>query len=78
MLQTREAGDFLKDHHNCLPQLQNVEMPAELMILGRIFALIEHPLQRGGNIRAVLRSAAPPRDVALGLCDNFFHYGAWL
>jgi hypothetical protein len=53
-------------------------VPPELMLLGRIFVFSQTPDNASANIRSALRSAAPSKDIAMSLCDCFFHYGSWL
>lgn len=53
-------------------------LPAEILLLGRIFVFSPTPGARAANTRAGLKAAAPPKEVARRLCDNYFTYGAWL
>lgn len=70
-----EAGkDFRSNRLNCSVQ----GLPVELLLMGRIFVFSTTPELGSANIRAALQAAAPPKEVARALCDNFFNYGSWL
>lgn len=74
-LQAPEGGrDFWPSRINCSVQ----GLPAELLLMGRIFVFSGSMEASSANIRATLRASLPPKDVARRLCDNFFSYGAWL
>ncbi|KAG8832049.1 hypothetical protein FRC17_002159 [Serendipita sp. 399] len=54
------------------------EMPAELLLLGRIFVFSSTPDAASATARSALEAAAPPRDIAFALCENYFLFGTWL
>lgn len=53
-------------------------LPAEILMMGRVFTFSQTAAERGTNFRAALKAAAPAKDVALALCKNFFTYATWL
>jgi hypothetical protein len=73
-----EIGDRRKDLRAARMKLPMVGMPAELLLLGRIFTFCPTQEEKLMNSRAALRSAVPSKEIAYRLCDNFFVYGSWL
>jgi hypothetical protein len=66
--------DFFSSRFDCSVQ----GIPAELLLMGRIFVFSGSMEESSANIRATLKASLPPKHVAHRLCDNFFSYGAWL
>ncbi|KAG8872156.1 hypothetical protein FRC20_009718 [Serendipita sp. 405] len=66
--------DFKAARIRCIRE----EMPAELLVLGRIFVFSQSPETASMNARSALRTAAPPREIAYSLCENYFLFGTWL
>ncbi|CAG7845937.1 SubName: Full=Uncharacterized protein {ECO:0000313/EMBL:CCA77995.1} [Serendipita indica DSM 11827] len=72
--QPEQNQDFAGHRLKCSTQ----NLPAELLLLGRIFSFSSSPELASANIRLALRAAAPPANIARVFCENFFTYGSWL
>jgi len=73
-----EIGEGRKDFRATRLKSGMIGMPAELLLLGRIFTFSPTQEEKSTNARAALKSAAPTKEIAYRLCDNFFVYGSWL
>jgi hypothetical protein len=71
-------GDGRKDFLADCSKFPAGGMPAELLLLGRVFTSSPTQEEKSTNGRTVFRSAAPSKEIAYRLCDNFFVYGSWL
>jgi uncharacterized membrane protein (DUF2068 family) len=73
-----EIGEGRKDFRATRMKLPMIGMPAELLLLGRIFSFSTTQEEKSMNGRAALRSAVPSKEIAYRLADDFFVYGSWL